>query len=125
MANCNLETLERFASAALSGDAATLKALADPAMLLHQGAGLPYAGTFHGPEGFLEFMGIFGETYDIQHFATVRSFVGDDPDWVAVEFAMRATVRKTGAPFETTLVELWRFQDGKVVEIRPHYFNTP
>ena len=120
----NIQVKERFVSAVFAGDAATIRALSDEAFELHEGSGLPFAGKYHGAEGFLEFLGIFSQTFDIERLEPVRAYESGDPDWIAFEFDLRATVRKTGQRFESTLVEIWHFKDGKVVSIKPHYFNS-
>lgn len=125
MANANLDVMQRFVAAALGGDGATLKVLCADGMVLEQGSGMPYAGVYRGGEGFLEFLGIFGETFDISQLDLVRTYQAEDPDWLVSEFVMRARVKATGKPYATTLVETWNFRDGKVAAIKPHYFNSP
>jgi ketosteroid isomerase-like protein len=120
----NIQIKERFVSAVFAGDADTIRALTDEAFELREGSGLPFAGTYHGAEGFLEFLGLFNQTFDIERLEPVRSYESGDSDWLAFEFDLRATVRKTGRRFESTLVEIWNFRDGKVVSIKPHYFNS-
>jgi len=122
--NKNLAIKDQFVTAALSGDAATVKALAHPNFEMSEGAGLPFAGSYRGADAFLDFLRIFGETFDIQSFDSVRTYVTDDPDWLVSEFELRATVRATGAFYETSLVEVWHFEDGKVRSVKPHYFNA-
>lgn len=124
-ANPNVAIMERFVAAVLSGDMATVGALCAPDMELHQGSGMPYAGTFTGADGFAQFLGIFGDTFDIERLEPVRSYTCDDPDYVVCEIEMAATVKASGKRFETSLLEQWRFRDGKVVTIKPHYFGRP
>jgi hypothetical protein len=122
--NPNLAIQERFVAAVFAGDSATIEALAAPEFELHEGSGLPFAGVYKGAKGFLEFLGTFMATFDIEQLAPVRTYHTSDPDFLACEFELRATVRATGKRFESTLVELWAFHDGKVVSIKPHYFNA-
>jgi ketosteroid isomerase-like protein len=122
--NPNLEIVERFVSAVFAGDAATLAALCDPAFELHEGSGLSFAGTYAGAQGFLGFLGLFGETLEIARLEPIRSYVTDDPDYVICEMELAATVRATGAAFASSLLERWRFREGRVLEIKPHYFNA-
>lgn len=122
--NPNLAIVDRFVSAVFSGDGETLKALCDPQFELHEGSGLSFAGTYKGGEGFLEFLGIFGGTFEIERLEPLRSYVTDDPDYVICEMELVAKVRATGAIFASSLLERWRFRDGRVLEIKPHYFNA-
>ena len=124
-ANPNLAIQERFVAAVFAGDAETLRTLLAPDFVLQQGAGMPYAGAYHGAHGFLAFLGIFGETLDIELLAPVRNFTCDDPSVIVSEFELKATVRQTGEHFESSLLEAWTFRDGLVTAIKPHYFNTP
>jgi ketosteroid isomerase-like protein len=121
----NLAIRQRFTAAVFAGDADTLRALAAPDFVLLEGSGLPFAGTFHGADGFLEFLGLFADAFEIEVLAPVRSFHSDDPNVIAWEFELRATVRATGERFESSLIEVWTFRGGKVVSVKPHYFNVP
>jgi ketosteroid isomerase-like protein len=123
--NKNLPIQQRFVTAVFAGDGDTIRALSDPEFELHEGSGLPFAGVYHGADGFLAFLGIFAETFDIEILAPVRTYESEEPDFVAFEFNLRGVVRATGALFESTLIESWTFKDGKVLRIRPHYFNSP
>ena len=124
-ANPNLAVQERFVAAVLGGDTATLQELADPAMLLTQSAAMPYGGTYEGADGFLRFLGAFADTLEIEHLAPVRVYETADPAFLVSEFDLRSTLKSTGARFDTTLLERWQFRDGKVVDIKPHYFDKP
>lgn len=122
--NPNLAVLERFTGAVAAGDGETVKALCAPGFELHEGSGLSFAGTYAGGEGFLEFLGVFVGALEIERLETTRIYQSDDPDFVIAEMELRATVRATGKVFESSLLERWRFADGKVAEIKPHYFNA-
>lgn len=122
--NPNLAIQERFVAAVLAGDADTIHALCAPEFALHEGSGLPFAGTYRGAAGFLDFLGLFNEMLDIHELAPVRTFTTDDPDWLIGELNLRATLRATGKPFASSLLEMWQFREGKVISIKPHYFNA-
>ena len=123
--NPNLALQARFAAAVMSGDFATLRELSHPDFLLEQGSGLPYAGTYHGVEGFIAFLGVFAETYDIERLEQVRNYHCDDPGRIVCEFEMRTVQRANGRRFDSSLLEVWYFRDGKVLGVKPHYFNSP
>jgi ketosteroid isomerase-like protein len=124
-ANPNFAIQQRFTGAVFAGNADTLRELAAPDFVLLEGSGLPFSGEFHGADGFLAFLGLFGEAFEIEVLAPVRSFQSDDPDVIAFEFELRATVRATGKRFESSLIEVWSFREGKVASVKPHYFNVP
>ena len=70
----NLDVQQRFVAAVFAGDAVTLTALCHTDFALEQGAAMPYAGTYRGAEGFLAFLGVFGETYDIEKLEPARDY---------------------------------------------------
>ena len=123
--NGNLAVQQQFVAAVFAGDADTIMALAAPDFTLHEGSGMPFAGVYEGGEGFLAFLGIFADTFEIEKLEPVRSYASDDPDRMAFEFDFCATVKATGEAFESSIIETWQFRDGKVESIRAHYFNVP
>ena len=123
--NPNLAVQARFAAAVMAGDMATLEELSHPEMVLTQGAGTAYPGTYRGYAGFLEFLGKFAAALDIDSIETTRIFHGDDPGALVCEFDLRSKHKATGQRYDTTLMELWEFKDGKVIRIKPHYFDKP
>ena len=121
----NSDIQQRFVAAVFAGDSATLTELCHDDFVLEQGAAMPYAGTYRGAEGFLRFLGIFGETLDIEKLEPVRSYLCSDPDWLVSEFDLVAVVKASGQRYEATLLERWQFSEGKVLNIKPHYFEPP
>ena len=122
--NPNLRIQQQFVTAVFAGDTDTIRALCTPDFALSEGSGLPFVGTYRGAEGFLEFLGIFNETFEIEYLTPVRTYASTDPDRLACEFDLRGVHRATGKLFESSLVELWHFRDGQVAAIKPHYFNA-
>ena len=121
--NNNVRIQERFVAAVFAGDSDTIKQLTDPNFELREGSGLPFAGIYRGAQGFLEFLAIFNETLLIERLELIRAYQAEDADWIASEFILRSVVRATGKIFESTLVEIWNFKNGKVLSITPHYLN--
>jgi uncharacterized protein len=123
--NPNIGIQEQFVAAVFAGDGDTIRTLADPEFELIEGSSLPFAGTYRGADGFLEFLGIFNNTFEIERLAPVRVYEAEDPDYLAFEFDLRGIYRAAGKVFESTLIEVWNFKNGKVLSIKPHYFNSP
>jgi ketosteroid isomerase-like protein len=123
--NPNLPVQQRFVAAVFAGDGDTIRSLCAPDFELLEGSGLPFAGVFRGAEGFLAFLGVFNDTFELEYLNPVRHYASDDPDRMAFDFELRGVHRATGEAFESSLVELWTFREGKVVTIKPHYFNVP
>lgn len=124
-ANPNLATMQAFMNAALSGDAETLRSLCHPDFVLEEGSGMPFAGTFSGADGFLAFLGVFMDTFAIERFDAVRAYECGDPDFLASEMELVSTLKSNGQRYDSSLVEIWRFRDGKVISVKPHYFHSP
>lgn len=122
--NPNLGVLQSFVTAVFSGDSDALKSHCHQDFELHEGSGFPFAGTYRGGDGFLTFLARFNDTFDIARLETTRTYVGDDPDYVVCEMEIEATVRSTGKAFISSLLERWHFRDGKVLNVKPHYFNA-
>jgi ketosteroid isomerase-like protein len=123
--NPNLLVQQQFVAAVFAGDGDTIRSLAAADFELAEGSGMPFAGTYRGAEGFLEFLGVFNDAFDLEYLRPVRHFASDDPDRMAFEFELRGVHRATGELFESSLIEAWTFRDGRVVAIKPHYFNVP
>jgi ketosteroid isomerase-like protein len=124
-ANRNLLVQQQFVDAVFAGDGDTIRSLAAPDFELVEGSGMPFAGVYRGADGFLEFLGLFSDTFDLEYLRPVRCFASDDPDRMAFEFELRGVHRATGELFESSLIEAWTFRDGRVAVIKPHYFNVP
>ena len=120
----NVAIKDQFVAAVMAGDQDAIRSLADPGFELHEGSGMPFAGVYSGADGFLRFLGIFFETLDIERLEPIRTYQTEDPDFIACEFEVRGTLRSTGKVFESSLVEIWNFRDGKVLSIKAHYFNS-
>jgi ketosteroid isomerase-like protein len=121
----NAAIKKEFVAAVFAGDFDTIRRLAHPDFELHEGSGLPFAGIYRGAEGFISFLGIFAETFDIKRLEEAGAFAAQDPDLMAFQFELEAVFRRTGTEFSSSLVEIWHFDNGKVLRIYAHYFNSP
>jgi len=83
---------------------------------------LPYAGVFHGMDGFMQLIekvfGMFSE-FDAQP----NTFAAGG-NMVMVEVNIKMTGRASGNSIHTQLIEVFKFEGEKVIEICPFYFNT-
>lgn len=124
-ATANLAIKDRFTAAVFSGDRDVMQGLLAPDFELHQPSGLAYSGVYTGADGFLVFLGKFMLVYEIKQLENTRTFIGQDPDDIVLEFVFRGTFKPTGQPFNTTLLEHWRYREGKIVLIKPYWFEMP
>jgi ketosteroid isomerase-like protein len=80
---------------------------------------LPFAGTWRGLEGIAEFQRQLDGTMRYDRVELRRYIVsGDD---VAAVFFGAGVARTTGRPFESEIVRLYTFRDGRVVSVRNYY----
>ena len=124
MSNINYQKFfEDFMTANAKGDRATLEAMVHPDFTLEEAAGLPYAGVYRGVDGMFGLMKALDETWS-KFRLKVLEFPCSDENAMVVRLAVWGTLRKTGNDFSTTAMELWRFKDGKLIEIVPYYLDT-
>lgn len=116
-------TCDRFLAALGIGDFETMGALMQPDFVVHEPAGLPYAGDFHGLDGWRELSSQIVAAW--AGFKLLRKeFYGETADTLVVMLFLKGRSRKTGKRFETSVLELWRFREGRICEITPHYWDT-
>jgi len=114
---------ERFLAAMRAGDAAAVGDMLHPDFELVEAASLPYGGTYRGLDGWLALTKKVGETFAGFRLSLI-DYAGDSDDSLVVQFAISGRGRQSGVPFETRVLEYWRFRDGKLWRIDPFYFDT-
>ena len=120
----NKQILQKFISAAQSLDDATVEALMHPEFVVHEAAGLPYAGEYRGLDGWQKlFSTVIGIWKDVSIKTEMYMGADDAEDFaVLMTFAGKSPDGREG--FQTRILEHWRLKDGKVVEVWPHYWDT-
>lgn len=115
----NLERTKRLYEISAAGDWAAVEEMLADDFVATEAAGLPYEGAYRGKDGlrqlYLKVMGMM----DLEGLDLVQMTVGGD--WVIALVTMKA--RDADGPFDIELAEGTRFRDGKVVEIKPFYFD--
>jgi len=117
------ELCDRFIAALGIGDFATQREILAPDFVCTEAAGLPYPGTFTGPDGWETLARTVGRTW-AKFSIKRREFVAESEDSAVMLFDIAGQSRKTGKPFQSSVLELWRFKGDKLVEIMPFYFDT-
>ena len=114
---------DRFLAALRAGDTASMAETIHPDFELVEAESLPYGGTYRGLAGWQALTQAVGAT-----FAGFRldllDYAGEGEDTLVLHFAISGRGRRSGTPFESRVLEYWRFLDGKLVRIDPFYFDT-
>jgi len=90
-------------------------------LVLYEADGMPYGGIWHGEAAFRRFNTMIYETWQpLQHKILEYTAGGD----LVIVYLQMVGTGRTGLTYSMTICEPWRLKNGKVVEIRPHYFDT-
>jgi ketosteroid isomerase-like protein len=122
MSNPNLAIVKSIYEAMHRADGAAVLAHLAPDVAIHEAESLPYGGTYRGPEGFGQLVGRLLEVFEKTDLAVDR--ILDAGDHIVAELRGTMQVRATGERFPVRVAEIWRLCDGKVVELRPFYWDT-
>jgi hypothetical protein len=91
-------------------------------VVVHEPASLPYAGDWCGLDGvgalFLRMRQVWSEM-DVRALQAARS-----DDIVFMTCTLRLTSRATGIAIEQPFAEVLRFEDDRLIEGTPFYFDT-
>jgi ketosteroid isomerase-like protein len=118
----NLRIIDAFYAAIRAGDAAAQEALLHEDIEIHEADALPYGGSYKGLGGFRLMSRLLFECWKGLDYRVGEIAAG--PDYAFVVLYLSAMGHKTGKAFSFTCIEFWRFQDGKIRSISPHYWDT-
>ncbi len=110
-------------AATRTGDKAALAEMVHPDFELIEPTGVPYEGTFRGLDGWRKLARAVVEAWEDFKVEPI-AFPGESESTFVVHLRLSGRSRKTGNPFDMSVLELWSFRDGKLVSISPHYFDT-
>lgn len=116
------EAEARYSSVPSDGNWNALGAFLDPDFILFQAESLPYGGIWRGPDGFRAWMKAMGDFRSHFSVAAVRIFEG--PDVVVIQAMVTGTARKTGRDIEMPVAQIVTLRDGRLLEVRPFYWDT-
>jgi ketosteroid isomerase-like protein len=124
MTETNKEKLAKFFEAAHKADEAGMLERAHSDFVVHEAAGMPYAGDYVGMAGWYDVFGKVTGLWKDVGIETTR-IIGDengDHFVVCINFTGKSPDRSES--FATTMLEHWIFRDGKIQECWPHYWDT-
>ena len=80
-----------------------------------QGPGLDFAGECHSKKGAVDYFSAILNDWEMIHW-TPHTFL-EEGGRIAMFGRCAWTCRKTGADAEVDIAHLWRFEDGKIVDL--------
>ena len=115
-----MATAQRLYGAALTGDWAAVTEILTPDCLIVEAEALPFAGTYRGPQGMADLFVRFGSVLTIKDLKMAPMMCAGDTVTVRIELV----VDNHGADETLKVVELLRFENGRVAELTPFYFDA-
>jgi len=101
------------------GDEARMESLTHPECVIIEPVSLPYGGVYGGESAFTD---LFADIYaDFSTFDTDLQELVSAGDRVLAEFTLTGTARESDETFETSVVELYRVEDGQIRETDVYY----
>jgi uncharacterized protein len=88
----------------------------------HEAGSLPYGGTYRGEADIIRGATLMGRAWESFTFQVLGFCAGGD--LVIAHVLISGIGRKTGKSFSMPVMEMWRFRDGKAIELRPFYWDT-
>jgi acetyl esterase len=115
-----MATAQRLYGAALTGDWAAVTEILTPDCLIVEAEALPFAGTYRGPQGMADLFVKFGSVLTIKDLKMAPMMCAGDTVTVRIELV----VDNQGMDETLKVVELLRFENGRVAELTPFYFDA-
>src|SRR5437899_10698115 len=112
----NREIMQSIYRDAAKGDLGFVERYLASDCMIHESPGLPYGGTYRGPQGLVDVFARIHEAWSPFSFEPLE-FIADG-DYVVVLLTASGASRKTGRAFTLPLAEFWRFSEGKSFELR-------
>lgn len=118
----NLEVVERLYEFVFAGDFDSPQIFLADDFKLTEADGLPFAGTLHGPgalgHGFRTLLNYFS------NLSVEKREVTAGGDHVMGLLHMSGIAKATGRSFSMPVIEVFRFESGKIAEVYPVYWDT-
>jgi ketosteroid isomerase-like protein len=116
MSQENVEIVRRGLEAYEHGDIGRMLADVDPELITHRAPPQPDAGTWHGPEGFLEAFANWIEGFD-EFTVTAGQILDANDTQVVVQLHQRAVGSRSRVPIEADFWLVYTFGDDKVARL--------
>jgi ketosteroid isomerase-like protein len=118
----NGRVVEGLYAAVRDGAISAVVALLDPDVVLHEAPSLPFGGVHKGVEAVVAVFGQVGAVFDVGNVAVEQIFADADRVVALIELPIRAAT--DSGIRSMPIAECFRLRAGKIVEIRPFYWNA-
>jgi uncharacterized protein len=122
MTSSNTIIVEQVFKALGQGDLAEATNHFDAGICIYEPANLPYGGKYVGHAGFYALFKQLGIMFD--QLSIPPSAIVDAGRAVIAMTTLRARIKATGISVQMPLNEVFVLKAGKIVEIRPFYWDT-
>ena len=119
----NRHIFEAFSAALGRGDMNAQIALLHPDFVVHEAASLPYGGDYRGAEGWAALVGAVVQAWSGFRLEPL-GVIAEDKGVMVVKFNVSGRSRSSGRSFNMPVAEIWRIEDGKLLDISPFYWDT-
>lgn len=121
--DANIALVKRFYKYLANGDrdGAYENIIAEDCVLQEADA-LPYGGIYRGRPLMKQTLAGVMSSFD-EFDCEIRNYLAGG-DEVVVHLNISGVGRQSRRPFSVPVMELWRFRDGKAVELRPFLFDA-
>ncbi|MCK6586565.1 MAG: nuclear transport factor 2 family protein [Polyangiaceae bacterium] len=120
--SANADIVRSIYEAAIKGDINAIMPVIDPQITIYEAASLPYGGEYHGHEGFSRLVTAVFTSWAAFEVDLKELF--DAGSTIIAILQIRVTLKESGRVVEMPVAEFWRLRDGKVVDLRPFYWDT-
>jgi ketosteroid isomerase-like protein len=110
--------VEAAYAAAIAGDAGAITALLHPDVVLHEAASLSNGGVHRGLAAVMQALGAVFATFDLSRLQIERIVTEGEFGIGLVRIPLRGCVEAM------PVAEVYRVQAGRIMEIRPFYWDT-
>ncbi len=100
----------------------TLAPFFSPEVELHQADALPYGGIWRGHDGMERFFLVMSQAWEVFDMVD-QEFLATTGTGVVLTH-VHARARATGHELDFPILQTIRVEDGRIVEVRPFYWDT-
>ncbi len=118
----NLKTLQAYWQAMDRYDIDAALQIVDEACVINAPKSLPYGGNYQGHDECRQFWQVFFQTYDRPQPIDLQLLTSGD--YIICLMTLKTRIKRSGAELEMPMAETFKLRNGKLVEIRPYYFDT-